>query len=228
MVTYRELVRQHLAPRALAATIVERSRDRDGKPERIDAIYLSPDAFAHRTDESSIAEQMRDVLAAAGLPRPVPADNDRVGGWMLMYQMLDADEWRIADSCPELIRTLPELMRDAVHVEDIAKRDGDDGADAARYGLKSRASAAQAKPPREQELHARVTPMIRPFARFRRARRNTICAMPRRPSFRGLTRQETRAAAGYGSDGAGVRGDSEANGATVSKVPHALYARARR
>ncbi|MHB8413356.1 MAG: hypothetical protein ACYDDI_15620 [Candidatus Acidiferrales bacterium] len=156
-ITYREFVEQHLAPRALAAAIIERSRDRDGKLEHIDAIYLSPDAFAHRTDESSIAEQMSDVLAAAGLPRPVPADNDRIGGWMLMYQMLDADEWRIADSCPELIRTLPELVRDAVNVEDIAKRDGDDAADAARYGLKTRASAKLPKPPREQELHERVT-----------------------------------------------------------------------
>ncbi|MHB8639214.1 MAG: hypothetical protein ACYDBL_05385 [Candidatus Acidiferrales bacterium] len=156
-ITYREFVEQHLAPRALAAAIIERSRDHDGKLEHIDAIYLSPDAFAHRTDESSIAEQMGDVLAAAGLPRPVPADNDRIGGWMLMYQMLDADEWRIADSCPELIRTLPELVRDAVNVEDIAKRDGDDAADAARYGLKTRASAKLPKPPREQELQERVT-----------------------------------------------------------------------
>lgn len=157
VVTYREFVEQHLAPRSLATTIIERSRDRDGKLEHIDAIYLSPDAFAHRTDESSIAEQMGDVLAAAGLPRPIPADNDRIGGWMLMYQMLDAGEWQIADSCPELIRTLPELVRDPVNVEDIAKRDGDDAADAARYGLKTRASAKLPRPPREQEMQERVT-----------------------------------------------------------------------
>ena len=59
--------------------------------EKIDAIYLSPDAFARRTDEASIADQMGDVFAAAGFPRPIPADNDRIGGWMLMYQMLDAN-----------------------------------------------------------------------------------------------------------------------------------------
>ncbi|HET6199885.1 MAG TPA: hypothetical protein VFD93_06065 [Candidatus Acidoferrales bacterium] len=157
VVTYRECVEQHLAPRALAAEIVARSRDREGKGEHIDAIYLSPDAFAHHTDESSIAEQLSDALAAAGFPRPVPADNDRVSGWMLMYEMLEADEWQIADSCPELIRTLPELVRDTGNVEDIAKREGDDAADAARYGLKTRASAQLPKPPREQEIHARVT-----------------------------------------------------------------------
>jgi len=49
--------------------------------------FLSPDAFAHRTSEASIAEQLGDVLAANGLPRPAPADNDRIGGWQLMYQM---------------------------------------------------------------------------------------------------------------------------------------------
>lgn len=157
VITYRECVEQHLAPRALAAEIVARSRDREGKAEHIDAIYLSPDAFAHHTDESSIAERLGDALVAAGFPRPVPADNDRVSGWMLMYEMLEADEWQIADSCPKLIRTLPELVRDTVNVEDIAKREGDDAADAARYGLKTRASGKVPKPPREQEIHARVT-----------------------------------------------------------------------
>ncbi|MFY9690147.1 MAG: hypothetical protein WA369_03625 [Candidatus Acidiferrales bacterium] len=106
--------------------------------EKIEAVYLSPDAFARRTDEASIAEQMGDVFAAAGLARPVPADDDRVGGWMLMYQMLDAGEWLLADNCIELIRTLPNLIRDPARIEDIEKMDGDDPADAARYGLKSR------------------------------------------------------------------------------------------
>jgi hypothetical protein len=156
-ITYREFIAQHLSPRVLAAQIIERSRARDGCAEKIDAVYLSPDAFARRTDEASIAEQIGDILHSAGLPRPVPADNDRIGGWMLMYQMLDAGEWLIADSCPELIRTLPELVRDTVNIEDIAKRDGDDAADSARYGLKSRASARPAKPPREQEFEQRVT-----------------------------------------------------------------------
>ena len=117
--TYREFVTHRTSPRELAREIVERSLCRasvsppqsgvqvnlnsrqdagatrgnyaegSGR-EKIDTIYLSPDAFAKRTDEASIADQMGDVFAAAGLPRPIPADNDRVGGWMLMYQMLDA------------------------------------------------------------------------------------------------------------------------------------------
>ncbi len=155
VVTYRELVQQHLAPRRLAQAIIERSRDAGGDPERIEAIYLSPDAFARRTDEETIAEQMGQVLAAAGFPRPIRADNDRVGGWMLMYQMLAGDEWRITDNCAELVRVLPVLTRDGSRVEDIVKMDGDDAADAARYGLKSRARTAH--PPLAQRLAEQVT-----------------------------------------------------------------------
>ena len=152
-VTYREFVRQHMSPRNLAHEIVERSRG-----ERISNVYLSPDAFARRTDESSIAEQIGDVLAANGLPRPIPADNDRVGGWLLMYQMLDAGEWMITENCAELIRTLPSLVRDSARVEDTEKMDGDDAADAARYGLKSRMrSQTGANAPFDQRIAARVT-----------------------------------------------------------------------
>ena len=128
--------------------------------EKIDAIYLSPDAFARRTDEASIADQMGDVFAAAGFPRPIPADNDRIGGWMLMYQMLDADEWLLTDNCIELIRTIPTLVRDMARIEDIEKMDGDDPADAARYGLKSRYATRAAYSiehlPYEARLAARV------------------------------------------------------------------------
>lgn len=166
VVTYREYVTHRTPARELAREIIARSvAAASAGPvtsrEKIDAIYLSPDAFAQRTGEASIAEQMGDVFAAAGFPRPVPADNDRVGGWMLMYQMLDAGEWLLTENCIELIRTIPNLVRDTARIEDIEKMDGDDPADAARYGLKSRygrrdASAA-ARLPFAQRLTALVT-----------------------------------------------------------------------
>ncbi|MBZ5501059.1 MAG: terminase family protein [Acidobacteriia bacterium] len=137
----------------------DNAENASGARERIDAIYLSPDAFARRTDEASIAEQMGDVFAAAGLPRPVPADDDRIGGWMLMYQMLDGGEWLLTENCAELIRTLPNLVRDAARVEDVEKMDGDDAADAARYGLKSRYGVRRDAPdhrPLAERLAARV------------------------------------------------------------------------
>jgi hypothetical protein len=136
-VTYREFVQNHLSPRMLAAAITERTVDRLGRAERIRDVFLSPDAFAQRTADATIADQLGDGLVAAGLPRPTPADNDRVGGWMLMYQALESDHWLIAENCTHLIETLPTLTRDPENVEDTLKCDGDDSADAARYGLKS-------------------------------------------------------------------------------------------
>ena len=100
-------------------------------------MFLSPDAFAHRTAEASIAEQLSDVLVAGGLPRAVAADDDRVGGWQLMYQLMEMDAWTITENCAKLIACLPLLIRDDRRVEDIRKVDGDDPADAARYGLVS-------------------------------------------------------------------------------------------
>src|SRR5271156_2790830 len=160
VVTYREYVTHRTSPRELAREIIARSMGSERRAaggglsappgslpllekarEKIAAIYLSPDAFARRTDDASIAEQMGDVFAEAGFPRPTPADDDRIGGWMLMYQMLDAGEWLLTDNCVELIRTLPTLVRDSVRIEDVEKMDGDDAADAARYGLISRYAA---------------------------------------------------------------------------------------
>ena len=132
IITYREFVQNGLSPRMLAQGIAERS----GR-ENISEVILSPDAFAHRTAEASVAEQLGDVLSVNGLPRPSPADDDRVGGWMFMYQLLESNAWVITENCTELIQCIPTLVRDLGRSEDIRKMDGDDPADSARYGLVS-------------------------------------------------------------------------------------------
>lgn len=148
--TYREFVQNHLSPAMLAAAIIERC-----KGEKIADIYLSPDAFAQRTAEASIAEQLGDRFSAAGLPRPTHADDDRVGGWMLMYQLLESEMWTIGDNCPQLIECIPTLTRDPVKVEDCLKMEGDDSVDSARYGLKTR--MAPGRKPIELRVQERIT-----------------------------------------------------------------------
>src|SRR5258708_19771668 len=54
-----------------------------------------------------------------------------------MYKMLEADGWVITESWGKLIECIPQLVRDTSRIEDIRKVDGDDSADAARYGLVS-------------------------------------------------------------------------------------------
>src|SRR5258708_9423927 len=105
--------------------------------ERISEVVRSADAFGNRTSESSIAEQLGDVLVSDGLPRPAPADDDRIGGWQLMYQLLESNAWLITEDCVKLIECIPQLVRDERRREDIRKVEGDDPADAARYGLVS-------------------------------------------------------------------------------------------
>ena len=61
----------------------------------------------------------------------------------------------IAENCARLIECLPTLTRDPANVEDMLKCDGDDPADSARYGLKSRLSPGRA--PVEQRAAERVT-----------------------------------------------------------------------
>ena len=174
VLTYREFVANHLSPRMLAQAIAERTVLAPERPafggaaghgmpgessppgtEKITEVYLSPDAFARRTSDSTIAEQLGDVLAQNGLPRPAPADDDRVGGWMLLYQMLEQGKWIIAENCSRLIDCVPTLTRDPANVEDVKKMDGDDPADSARYGLKSRLSPGRA--PAEQRVSERIT-----------------------------------------------------------------------
>ena len=82
------------------------------------------------------------MLVANGLPRPAPADDDRVGGWQWMHSFLQSDSWVITDNCSELIECLPNLVHDEGRKEDVHKVDGDDAADAARYGLVSGARLA--------------------------------------------------------------------------------------
>jgi phage terminase large subunit len=155
VVTYREFVANHLSPRMLGQAIAERSIDGENRFERIAEVYLSPDAFARRSSESTIAEQLGDVLAQNDLPRPTPADDDRVGGWMLLYQMLEQGQWVIADQCGRLIDCLPTLTRDPANVEDVLKTSGDDPADSARYGLKTRLAPGRA--PREQRVADKIS-----------------------------------------------------------------------
>lgn len=133
--TYREKVYSGLGPRAIAQEISDTTRSAG---EKLDNFYLSPDAFAKRTTEDSIAEQMRSVLLPLGFPSPQKADDDRVGGWMLMREMLQYRKWLISSECSKLIETLPLMSRDDKKVEDCVKFIGDDAADGARYGLKSR------------------------------------------------------------------------------------------
>ncbi len=165
-ITYREWIVNNLTPRMLGEGLVERSVDRAGRQEKIQQFFLSPDAFADRTGESTIAELIREVACRSDrFPLPAQASDDRVGGWQLLYQLLESDQWLIAENCEKLIEVLPIMIRDEKKPEDIKKVDGDDAPDSARYGLYSRLGAV--KIPKEVRAAEKVANVKDPTDRAR-------------------------------------------------------------
>jgi hypothetical protein len=209
VITYREFVQNRLSPRMLAAAIAERCAG-----ERIGATYLSPDAFAQRSADDTIAEQLARGLEMEGLPRPDPADNDRVGGWMLMYEMLREDAWLITQNCDQLIETLPTLTRDEDNIEDVLKCAGDDVADAARYGIKSRAIGFVRHGGRGGILGGRGAAMVDPHSELGRvaARNPALFRATQDPALDATSRAiwmrqletDARKGAAYGRRGGGI------------------------
>ena len=109
--------------------------------EKFQSFYLSWERFMRTGTESnhSIAQIIGNQLLKYKLPRPQPADKNRIEGWALISQLLDEDELVITTDCPVLIGAIPMLIHDKTDIEDVFKIDSieDDMADALRYGLKS-------------------------------------------------------------------------------------------
>lgn len=158
---YREYCAAGRSPKALAQEIVDRTPKDERK--RIDAIYLSHDAFAERTSPDTIALQMGEVFKANGMPLPSKEDRDPVGGAALMYELFKANEIAIDPVCVKLIEVLPMVTRDEDEREKTVKFEGDDAFDAARIGLKMRFRPRSTPP--EVELQRRGQEIDDPIAR---------------------------------------------------------------
>lgn len=137
--TVGEFVALHLPAYEFAAEVVKCfvAPETQGQRRRIVAVYLDPANFKNIGDGHTIADQINEVLEPYSLAA-IPASNDRMGGWQLMYQMLQKGEWQIADTCKRLIEAIPSRMHDEKRPGDVLKVPGDpldDVADDARYGI---------------------------------------------------------------------------------------------
>jgi len=137
--TIGEFVAPHLPAYEFAAEVVSRLVTPliQGQRRKIVAVYLDPSNFKNIGDGHTIADQIDEVLEPYDLG-VIPASNDRIGGWQLMYRMLQTSEWQIADTCPKLIEAIPSRMHDEKRPGDVLKVPGDpldDVADDVRYGI---------------------------------------------------------------------------------------------
>jgi hypothetical protein len=189
VITYREYMAGGLAVLPEESTdaaemdICREIIKRTPEPERqmIHGFFLSPDAFAKKTSDNTIAVKYGVMLRDVGMPYPAHADDDRVGGWSLMYNMLLAtkrkgiaqngvDPWLISADCPQLQEAIPLLMRDPKNLDDVTKTDKgrarieQDVADDVRYGLKSMLGLRHK--PAEETMRERALQIEDPAARW--------------------------------------------------------------
>ena len=137
--TIGEFVASHLPAYEFAEQVVSRLVQPllQGQRRKILAVYLDPSNFKDIGDGHTIADQINEVLAPYDLGA-IAASNDRIGGWQLMYQLLQKGQWQIADTCPKLAEAIPTRMHDEKRPGDVLKVPGDpldDVADDVRYGI---------------------------------------------------------------------------------------------
>ena len=96
------------------------------------------------------------VALGAFVPNLVPANNSRVIGWRNMAQLMHHDKntmpnfFILKDTCPNLTRTIPDMIRDDKNPEDIDTNLEDHICDALRYALTH--TQAPIKPPKVKPL----------------------------------------------------------------------------
>lgn len=151
--TIGEFVASHLPAYEFAEEVCSRlvAPLLQGQRRNIEAVYLDPSNFKHIGDGHTIANQINEVLERYDL-ECIEASNDRVGGWQLMYELLQKGEWLIADTCPRLIESIPSRIHDEKRPGDLRKVPGDpldDVADSARYGIYSFMDASE--PPKSKD-----------------------------------------------------------------------------
>jgi hypothetical protein len=148
MWAYREMYERNLSPSEQARRIIDAER-KAGEQYVIHFIDPSTQAKIHAE-----APSILEMYYAEGLPC-IPADNERLAGWQTLHSYLaegpicqfhaalrERDEWRgdtcpkfhvVEGTCPNLVRTLPNLPYDPVRVEDVDSRSDDHIGDATRY-----------------------------------------------------------------------------------------------
>lgn len=140
VVTFRELVRDHLSERALAEEIVAAN---DGL--KVLNVYGGHDLWQTETSGRTKEAAMSEVFRSHGLPSLKRASIDRIDGWRFLHRSLDESEWIITSNCKEAIRAIPTAVYNDKpgKEEDILKTNttADDILDELRYGLYSQYTA---------------------------------------------------------------------------------------
>lgn len=158
------LVYREKGLRGLEDTSIAEEAIAAAQGHKIERIYASPEIFGDMHDPKTRAKTISDKLVAGGLPRLSRADNSRVDGASLLYDLLGGEGPRsrllISDDCKDLIESIPQLMSSEKNAEDVQKTtlDSDDWYDCLRMLCKSHLA------PREKPDSVVVQEMVAPLA----------------------------------------------------------------
>jgi hypothetical protein len=101
------------------------------------AAYFSHEKFAKQMEAESPAAKLTKYLMDRGLAGVTRGTTDRIGRATLTYHLFRNRELVVLDSCPEIIRAIPQCVRDEDNLEDVLKVDtkADDCYDGFSLGL---------------------------------------------------------------------------------------------
>lgn len=126
------------------------------KGEKYIFTVADPSIFAKTGQEYTISE----LLDQNGLPCE-PGDNDRIGGWQIIHQYLTNKQIVFFSNCVDSIRTIPALIHDKRHPEDIDTLGEDHAGDTLRYGLKALQGGKTYEPKVHPTVEKEVETMIK-------------------------------------------------------------------
>lgn len=129
--TYKEVYKTRLSDIEQAELIKQINGN-----DKIECYIADPSVFSAKGSGTSIG----DVWISQHL-NVVKGNNNRIAGWQRMHDWLSMDDegkpnWYIfKDKCPNLVRTLPEMVYSTENPEDIDTDAEDHAVDSARYFL---------------------------------------------------------------------------------------------
>lgn len=152
---YRELYEPDLS----LSQAAQRIKEMTPVGEKVSYTVASPDLWNRRQDTGLSGYE---IMTRAGLTGLVKADDRRVPGWRALREYLDPYEdngqqvarLTIAETCPELIRTLPALVHDDRNPNDVADSGEDHAGESVRYGVMSR--PPRGVPEKEEQRQLRL------------------------------------------------------------------------
>lgn len=99
--------------------------------------------------KTHLPETIADVLAREGVPC-IPASNERIAGWNSYREYLafkdNRPKIRYFSTCVDSIRTIPQLIHDKAHPEDLDSSGEDHAADTDRYLIQTLRQQKATKP----------------------------------------------------------------------------------